>query len=144
MITIKDYADKKGVSSQAIYKQLKIHKIKLEGHIFKEKGKTVLDEDACAFLDSRTKENPVVIIDQLNKQELERLKKRETDLLEEIRVKDNIIIKAQQDQKLLENKNKEIENDLNEQLKSKEEEIEKLKKELEQEKNKKWWEKIFK
>ena len=126
MISIKQYAEKKGITTQAVYKQIKIHSAELGEHIVKEKGKRMLDDFACDFLESRTKENPVVIIDQENKKELERLRKRELELLEEIRQKDNIIINLQQSNNLrITEKNEVL-------------------KELTEEKEKKWWKKIWK
>ena len=41
MIAVKDYAERRGVSTQAIYKQLKVHKEALDGHVLKENGKTI-------------------------------------------------------------------------------------------------------
>lgn len=133
MLSIKDYADKKGISTQAVYKQLKIHKEQLEGHIITESGKRLLDDFAVDYLDKRTQENPVYVMDQQMKAENERLKAREIELLakldaknDELNAKSNAIIQLQQkiNQLVIENREKD--------------------KEIEVEKTKKWYQKLFK
>lgn len=133
MLSIKDYAAQKGISTQAVYKQLKIHKENLEGHVLKEAGKRMLDDYAVDYLNKRTQENPVYLLDQDIKNELERLKTREIELLkkletknDELNAKSNLIIQLQQqnNQLLLENKEKD--------------------KQIETERRKKWYEKLIK
>ena len=55
MITIKEYADSRNKSVQAVYKQLRREKNKrrLEGHLIKKNRMTYLDEEAIKILDSK-------------------------------------------------------------------------------------------
>lgn len=62
MLSIKDYAERKGVSTQAVYKQLKTHEKALEGHIQKISGKRYLDDEAVAYLDAQSESTPSVIV----------------------------------------------------------------------------------
>ena len=62
MLSIKDYAERKGVSTQAVYKQLKTHEKALEGHIQKISGKRYLDDEAVAYLDAQSENTPSVIV----------------------------------------------------------------------------------
>ena len=53
MITVKEYADRRNKSVQAVYKQLRREKNKrrLEGHLIKQNRMTYLDEEAIKILD---------------------------------------------------------------------------------------------
>lgn len=63
MITIKDFADKWKISTQAVYKQLQTHEAELEGHIHKVKGSNArwLDDQAVEILERIREVNPVVV-----------------------------------------------------------------------------------
>lgn len=105
MIAIKEYAERRGVSTQAIYKQLKVHKEALDGHIIKENGKTMLDDFAVEYLNGNVKENPLILVDAELQEELDRLRRRETELLDELNNKNNqlLMMKDQMIQLQLEN-----------------------------------------
>lgn len=53
MITVKEYADSRNKSVQAVYKQLHREKnrTRLEGHLLKQNRMTYLDEEAIKILD---------------------------------------------------------------------------------------------
>ena len=95
MIAVKDYAERRGVSTQAIYKQLKVHKEALDGHVLKENGKTMLDDYAVEYLNGNVKENPLILVDAELQEELERLRERETELLDKLDKKNDLIITMQ-------------------------------------------------
>lgn len=106
MISVKEYADSRGISRQAVYKQLKIHHEVLQEHIHKIDGKKCLDDYAIEYLTNRTDNNHVHIMEFQVKEELQRLREREIELLNELNIKNNIIIQLQQENKaLLEDKN---------------------------------------
>lgn len=50
MITIKDCAEKAGISSQAVYKKINSNPELFEGHVFKAMGKKLLDEYAVQLI----------------------------------------------------------------------------------------------
>lgn len=106
MISVKEYALRKKVTTQAVYKQLRLHANDLNDHIFKVNGKKMLDDHAVEYLDRVSSESPVIVSDQAMKLELEYLRKRETELLNELNQKNNIIIHLQQENRqLIEQKN---------------------------------------
>lgn len=110
MISIKDYATEKNISTQAVYKQLKLHNKELNGHIIKVGGKKMLDDYAVDFLSALTADNPVVISDRQMKQELERLRMREAELLNELNQKNNVIIQLQEQRNALQIECSELKN----------------------------------
>ena len=56
MLSVREYADKQGVTIQAIYQSLKSKENaeRLKGHIFMENGRKMLDETPCLSAYSRT------------------------------------------------------------------------------------------
>lgn len=74
MVSIKDYAHQKGVSYEAVRKQVKRYEKELEGHIHKQGRTQFLDDEAVAILDERRAQNPIVIYEQGKDDELERLR----------------------------------------------------------------------
>ena len=106
MISVKEYALRKKVTTQAVYKQLRLHANDLNDHIFKVNGKKMLDDHAVEYLDQVSSESPVIVSDQAMKLELEYLRKREAELLNELNQKNNIIIHLQhENRQLIEQKN---------------------------------------
>ena len=115
MIKLQDFARERGVTDRAIQKHLKKYEKELEG-LFERKGPngTWLTEEACAFLRSHMKSNPVTIVDdraEEMKAEIARLKQDLAKKDESIKVKDVLIDRLQirveeRDQKLIENEKK--------------------------------------
>ena len=118
MLSIKDYAKSKGVSYEAVRKQVSRYKIELDGHIFKTNRTQYLDDDAVAFLDKKRAESPIIIMENSKDEELQRLKE-ENNLLknqllefqskhikyrEEIDEKLHLIAEAEAQKVLLEDK----------------------------------------
>ena len=98
IISLKDYASEKGISYEAVRKQVNRYRKDLGEHIIK-KGKTqFLDKEAVSFLDAKRKENPVVVVESNKNEEIERLKAERDNLLlkvaqlqdELLREKDNV------------------------------------------------------
>lgn len=81
MISIGDYAKNKGVSYEAVRKQVNRYKKDLEGHIIRQKRTQYLDDEAVAFLDSKRSENPVIVVEQGKDDEIERLTEENKVLL---------------------------------------------------------------
>lgn len=84
LINIKEYADLKGVSTQAVYKQLKVHEKELEGHIKKVKGKRYLDEDAVKYLNEQSNNTPSVIVENDTSERLQELEEENKLLKNEL------------------------------------------------------------
>lgn len=123
MITVKEYAESRNKSVQAVYKQLQRDKNKqrLEGHLFKQDRTTYLDEDAIKILDE-SQNVAIVLADQKQKNEISEYKLKveeltkvndklrdEQDLLKNkiINLQDELKVKTEQmTTLLLENKEK--------------------------------------
>ena len=144
MITVKEYADRRNKSVQAVYKQLRREKNKrrLEGHLIKQNRMTYLDEEAIKILDEGQNVS-IILVDQETKNEekdeLSEYKDRVANLIETnnqlrdqqdllknkiINLQDELKVKTEQmTSLLLENKEKTL---LLEQKKDQTEEIYKL------------------
>ena len=87
MITVKEYADRRNKSVQAVYKQLRREKNKrrLEGHLIKQNRMTYLDEEAIKILDEGQNVS-IILVDQETKNEekdeLSEYKDRVANLIE--------------------------------------------------------------
>ena len=94
MISIKDYAEQKNVSYEAVRKQIKRYETQLNGHLERVGRTLYMDDDAVAFLDEKRKKNPVVVVQEdkdkvvqglynENKQLLVKITALQNELLEE-------------------------------------------------------------
>lgn len=96
MITIKDYAKQKGVSYEAIRKQIKRYDAELEGHLIKQNRFLMLDDEAVQFLDGKRSENPVIVYEQNKDEELEQLRQENKMLLIQMNTIQDQLGKVQQ------------------------------------------------
>lgn len=96
MITIKDYAKQKGVSYEAIRKQIKRYDAELEGHLIKQNRFLMLDDEAVQFLDGKRSENPVIVYEQNKDEELEQLRQENKILLIQMNTVQDQLGKVQQ------------------------------------------------
>ena len=143
MIKIHDFAMQKGVTPNAIYKHIRNYKEQLQGHISKQgKSGTFLDEYAQEYISKLMIVNPVVIsgsgIRDLNEkylkvvEELNQANKRIIELLD-IKTDQAILLESQKHKEQL----------LIEQIEKYDQENKTLKAELEQEKNKGFFARLF-
>lgn len=96
MITIKDYAKQKGVSYEAIRKQIKRYEEELEGHLVKQNRFLMLDDEAVQFLDGKRSENPVIVYEQNKDEALEQLRQENKMLLIQMNTVQDQLGKVQQ------------------------------------------------
>lgn len=94
MITVKEYADKNGVTAQSVYKRINSKKLKdrLKGHIVIEYGVKCLDDVAIEILNETKKVSTntlSVVKNKENKEELEKLKEENEHLKDELIHKQN-------------------------------------------------------
>ena len=94
MITVKEYADKNGVTAQSVYKRINSKKLKdrLKGHIVIEYGVKCLDDVAIEILNETKKVSTntlSVLKNKENKEELEKLKEENERLKDELIHKQN-------------------------------------------------------
>lgn len=86
LMTVEEYANTKGVTKSAVYKQIKRHDDELKGHIESRAGKMWLDEEATKLLDAASSKSAPVLVDMADKQRMDELLKANEDLKEEINV----------------------------------------------------------
>lgn len=150
MITIREYARKNNVSYEAIRKQIKRYENELKEHIIKQHRTQFLDEVAVEILDRHRGESPIVIVNQDTSSKLQLLEEENKNLLVKVAAQADKISQLSEELKnktekmtslLLEDKEKTL---LLEQKKNQEEELERLKKELEAERNKGFFSRLFK
>ena len=94
MITVKEYADRNGVTAQSVYKRINSKKLKdrLKGHIAIEYGVKCLDDVAIEILNETKKVSTntlSVVKNKENKEELEKLKEENERLKDELIAKQN-------------------------------------------------------
>lgn len=94
MKSIKDYAEYKNISYEAVRKQVVRYRDELEGHIHVQNRTQYLDEYAEEFLDAKRAANPVVVIQENKDEEIHQLKERiETYLIKIAELQDKIIMR---------------------------------------------------
>lgn len=107
--TIKDYAENRQISYEAVRKQIKRYSKELKGLTYKHGRTTFLTDEAATFLDDHRQEKTIVVEQSDDKERIERLR------IESERLKSMIIELQQQlaNEKdariaLLENKNNDV------------------------------------
>lgn len=100
MISIKDYAKNKGVSYEAVRKQVNRYKGELDGHIHKQNRTQYLDDEAVTFLDSKRAESPVILLQMDKDEEIQRLNDENKALLIKVAELQDALIKEKDNVKL--------------------------------------------
>ena len=106
-LTIKEYADQKNKTVQAVYRQIqrKEHSAALEGHIrlrmINNKEIKVLDEVAIKILDESSKYSPGVIRQKDEKEELDQLRINNHNLIIKVAELQEALLKEKDQVKLL-------------------------------------------
>lgn len=94
-VSIGDYAKNKGVSTQAVYKQIKAHQSALKGLIITDSGKRWLSQDAVKILDDASKASAIIYVDEVDKAKLEDAELRIQELQEQLQIAQDKLSKAQ-------------------------------------------------
>ena len=146
MVTLKEYAKNKGISYEAVRKQVARYKETLDDRIVVSGKTQYLDEDAVKFLDGRRAVNAVHIIEHDKDEQIEELQRQNENMRLKIMELQDQLIKSkdqllERDQQLLEIKDQlhllTVKTDSEEKEKQSEEQ---LLVEDELQENKKWWE----
>lgn len=80
-VSLKDYAEQKRVSYEAVRQQVIRYKKELGNHIIRDGRQHFLDEEAVAFLDEKRQKNPVTVIQQDKNGQIEALEEQVKQLL---------------------------------------------------------------
>ena len=108
MVSLKEYAKNKGVSYEAVRKQVNRYKDELKGHISKVNRTQYLDEEAVAFLDSKRAESPIIIMESGKDEEIHRLEMENKALLLKVAELQEALLKEKDQVKLLQNEKIEL------------------------------------
>lgn len=81
MISMREYATLHNISYEAVRKQVKRYETELQGHISKISRTNYLDDEAVAFLDEKRSKNPIIIVDEEKKGQIQRLSDENKQLL---------------------------------------------------------------
>lgn len=73
-MSIRDYAIKNGISYQAVRKTVNKYMEDIKDHISVQNRTQYLDDEAQAFLDEKRRVNPIVILEETSREEIEELK----------------------------------------------------------------------
>ena len=108
MVSLKEYAKNKGVSYEAVRKQVNRYKDELKGHISKVNRTQYLDEEAVAFLDSKRAESPIIIMESGKDEEIHRLEMENKAVLLKVAELQEALLKEKDQVKLLQNEKIEL------------------------------------
>lgn len=108
MVSLKEYAKNKGVSYEAVRKQVNRYTDELKGHISKVNRTQYLDEEAVAFLDSKRAESPIIIMESGKDEEIQRLEMENKALLLKVAELQEALLKEKDQVKLLQNEKIEL------------------------------------
>ena len=100
-MTIKEYAKQKGVSYEAIRKQIARYREDLEGHVSRSGRTFTLDDFAVDFLDRKRRENPIVIIAETEKDHIQNLLDQIEALKNELIATQKTVISLQEEKQLM-------------------------------------------
>lgn len=128
MVSMREYAAQKGVSYEAVRKQVSRYKKELEGHITKVSRTQYLDDEAVAFLDGKRQENPVILLQVDKDEEIQRLHDENKALLLKVAELQDALLK---------------EKDTVKELQTEKIALLEAKQEQEAAKRKSWWERLF-
>lgn len=173
VITLRDYAKQNNISYEAVRKQVVRYADELGDHIIKDGRQQFLDEEAVAFLDAKRQKNPVAIIQMDKDEQLEALRNdKEALLIKLASVQDELLREKNKVQALIDEQKGQIalleadneaqrvkvaetekkasedvqraQKELSEAKKQFEDKEYLLQQEIEQLRNRKWWQLLFK
>lgn len=84
MITMRDYAKQKGITYEAVRRQVNRYNTELTGHISIRNRTQYLDDWAVEFLSERRRQSPIVIVNEDRQEEVENLKQQVAELQEKL------------------------------------------------------------
>ena len=101
METIKEYAERKNVTYEAIRKQVTRYSKELKGHIIKKGRLQYLDEEAIQFLDVKRTESLIVVKEVTKNEEIQRLQADKEMLLVKVAELQELLLKEKDQVKQL-------------------------------------------
>ena len=100
-MTIKQYAREKGVSYEAIRKQIAHYRDYLDDHIQMKNRTMILDDFAVEFLDGKRRENPIIVVAEDERERVERMREEIDALKNELMTTQKRVIELQSENQLM-------------------------------------------
>lgn len=94
-MTLKQYAASRGISYEAVRRQVNKYKKELADHIVRKDGVQYLDQDAIAFLSEKRRRSPLVIVHEDNKDKIDQLEEELRSVKEKLLAAQTEILNAQ-------------------------------------------------
>lgn len=94
MLSVKEYAEKHGVSTQSVYKMMQTHRIELDGHIVKQGKARYLTDEAVEILESYRMASQVVVKQMEDQTKIEELKQQIAELQAKILSQSEDLVEA--------------------------------------------------
>lgn len=94
MLSVKEYAEKHGVSTQSVYKMMQTHRIELDGHIVKQGKSRYLTDEAVEILESYRMASQVVVKQMEDQTKIEELKQQIAELQAKILSQSEDLVEA--------------------------------------------------
>ena len=94
-MTLKQYAESKHVSYEAVRKQVIKYKKEIADHIIRKDGVQYLDQDAIAFLSEKRRHSPLVVVHEDNKDRIAELEAEVEALKAKLMTAQNEIMNTQ-------------------------------------------------
>ena len=93
VMTLKQYAESKGISYEAVRKQVNRYQEQLNGHIIVKNRTQYIDEWAVNFLSERRRESPIVLVTEDQKERISQLTEQIESLKAQLMTAQNELIK---------------------------------------------------
>ena len=91
-MTLKQYADSRNVSYEAVRRQVVKYRKEIADHIIRKDGVQYLDQDAIAFLSEKRRASPLVVVHETNTEKITELEAEiETLKLKLIQTQDEVV-----------------------------------------------------
>lgn len=132
MKTIKEYAESKNISCEAVRKKVRFYRSELGEHVYKKGRAQYLDNTAMQFLDEHSVEKPVVVYNAQKDEEIQQLQEENKQLHQQLITVQQDFLQEKDRTRLLEMERMQIES-AKEQEKTAREQAESAKTQVEQE-----------
>lgn len=94
LMTLKQYAESKGISYEAVRKQVNRYQEELKGHIVVKNRTQYIDQWAVDFLSERRRESPIVLVTEDQKEQISQMKEQIETLKAQLLAAQNELLSA--------------------------------------------------
>ena len=106
-MTLKQYADKRGITYEAVRRMVQKYRAQLGEHIIRKNNAQLLDETAVEFLNERRRQSPVVVVRENNEDRIAELESQLAQVKAQLdQAKDRIIQLQEENTAMIEAKTK--------------------------------------